>query len=182
MRLWCSEPGNALSVERNPKKKSGKRWQDLTKSSWLRAPRCDRPRHTVKTGYPPRSVDVSGLSSDSLLSEPPLSLQRGDQLIVASKVGAGMSAGAAQGSTASTPAAVRPPAAQGAFGFSSTMNSRTATSMPAAQQSSQSPSQMAGSASLSRPPAAVKDAEVHVALNGGAEHLTLKVAPDDNSW
>lgn len=127
---------------------------------------------TVKTGYPPRAIDLSRVSMEASIRDPPLSLQRGEQLIVAPKAGSsssnssgGVAAGRGPISNERTPGlpTLAADPADGGTALSS-------NSAPSGQST-------AGGAKS----AGVKDSEVHVPLATG-EHLTLKVVPDDNSW
>lgn len=109
---------------------------------------------------------------EASIRDPPLSLQRGEQLVVAPKA-AGSSSSNSSG-TATT---------RGPTGNERTPGLPTLAADPAdggttlSRNSTPSGQSTAGGAKS----ASVKDSEVHVPLATG-EHLALKVVPDDNSW
>lgn len=144
---------------------------------------------SVKSGYPPKAVSLHSVPGSSLVVEPPLSINRGKQLLVARKAASG---GPPSRPVASAPALARPtPAASSAsssasqrplfaadnaadFSFVPKPITTTERAARAANESD------AMSVRRSRGGNKVQDGEVHVEVDGS--WLVLKVVPDDNSW
>ncbi|KAL9940435.1 hypothetical protein V8E36_001140 [Tilletia maclaganii] len=162
----------------------------------------------VKMGYPPKSVDVASLSSTSLVTEPPLALKAGAQLIVSKSEGVVRGTANAANTTSSASATTAAPATPGSqvsscIGQSTSSSSTSAqpakgqppSSLPAptkftpnaakapvAQiQQSVSASSSAAQPRLTRKRVQVADGEVYAQVDGGFGFLVLRVTEDDNS-
>ncbi|CAO1634623.1 unnamed protein product [Parajaminaea phylloscopi] len=151
-------------------------------------------RVEVRTGYPPKVINLESVPPETVLTDAPLSLKRGDQVVLALKASSSgavpaTAAAAATTSSNSFPSSSSKPPVPGSNGARSADGSAVpslarpqppAVAAAAAAPSSSSPSSASNSGQKSKT-AAVKDAEVFVPVGTTGEFLTLKVAPDDNS-
>ncbi|CAD6887812.1 unnamed protein product [Tilletia caries] len=142
----------------------------------------------IKLGYPPKSIDITTLSSIARIADPPLSLRAGSQIIVAKADGP-------RGATAPVPRAEKPssihPPSQSPSSASTTTSSKPA---PSSSKSTAPPQNRVPSQSTPVDPPAepqprltrkkqtqITDGEVYAQVDGGFGFLVLRVTEDDNS-
>ncbi|KAK0551806.1 ubiquitin-specific protease otu1 [Tilletia horrida] len=142
----------------------------------------------IKTGFPPKSIDLSTVASDAPISSPSVGIRAGDQLIIARSDRPAPSAGEqlAQQSYASTLASSASTSASVSKPSASSSQSTAPASSITAPASTPAANQPAGPASvpqprLSRKQPQVTDGEVFVEVQGGFGSLVLRVTEDDNS-
>ncbi|KAK0534021.1 ubiquitin-specific protease otu1 [Tilletia horrida] len=198
-QIRVRHPGGAATVKIEPTTTLAELQALILSASGLEPAQQD-----VKLGYPPKSVDLAALASNSLIADPPLSLKGGAQIIVAKSDGVvrGSAGAAAPSVPASTSAQQAGPTASGSS--SPSPASARLTSQPGSASNSSS----AAAPSRSLPPplsttahptthaqvgtepqprltrkkrTQIADGEVYVQVDGGFGFLVLRVTEDDNS-
>ncbi|PWN98320.1 OTU-domain-containing protein [Tilletiopsis washingtonensis] len=132
----------------------------------------------LRTGYPPRPVPLSSLPPATAVSDAPLSLSAGSQLVVSQA-----SAGSSSSSRPVTPRAAAVPstpapaaaAAPAARAMAPPLVPKPKAAPPFARTAAPAPATPTPAA----PRRAPQDAEVHREVDGS--ELTLRIVPDDNS-
>lgn len=118
----------------------------------------------LKTGYPPRSINLTSVPPTTTLNSPPFSLSKGEQILLAKKSGSSRSQSSSDNNNGTSNSTQQP------IKSSTTSNGTHPTT--SSTTNSKAPSKISKGSTP-------KDGEVFVEVDGS--FLTLKVVPDDNS-